>query len=193
MFGIGSTELMVIFVVALLVLGPKSLATISKSLGKALGEFRRVSTDFQRTLNAEVAQEEHEERKKQAEKDLFEKQEQNTPTGTASATNTADMPQQATAAADTAGSQTSANIAGRPGDTVQNGNTSEMNSGTVKAETAENTAGSTTAGTTEVPAPPPGSPVAEAIAAAAAEAAGTDKTDRTVPENPVQNKAGENA
>lgn len=66
MFGIGSTELLVILVVALIVLGPKSLASISRSLGKAMGEFRRVSTDFQRTLNAEVAQEEDEERRKKA-------------------------------------------------------------------------------------------------------------------------------
>lgn len=66
MFGIGSTELLVILVVALIVLGPKSLATVSRSLGKAMGEFRRVSTDFQRTLNAEAAQEEEEERRKLA-------------------------------------------------------------------------------------------------------------------------------
>ncbi len=58
MFGIGSTELLVILLVALVVLGPKSLSGVSRSLGKALGEFRRVSTDFQRTLNAEVAREE---------------------------------------------------------------------------------------------------------------------------------------
>lgn len=66
MFGIGSTELLVILVVALIVLGPKSLAGISRTLGKAMGEFRRVSTDFQRTLNAEAAQEEEAERRRQA-------------------------------------------------------------------------------------------------------------------------------
>ena len=38
-----------------------SVATVSRTLGKAMGEFRRVSTDFQRTLNAEVAREEEEE------------------------------------------------------------------------------------------------------------------------------------
>lgn len=58
MFGIGSTELLIILVVALLVLGPKSLASVSRSLGKVIGEFRRVSTDFQRALNVEAAQEE---------------------------------------------------------------------------------------------------------------------------------------
>ncbi len=73
MFGIGSTELIVIFVVALLVLGPKSLPGIAKTLGKVMGEFRRVTTEFQRTMNAEVAQEEHEKRKKEAEEELFGK------------------------------------------------------------------------------------------------------------------------
>lgn len=62
MFGIGSTELLVILVVALIVLGPKSLATVSRSLGKAMGEFRRVSTDFQRTLNVEAAEAEEREK-----------------------------------------------------------------------------------------------------------------------------------
>ncbi len=58
MFGIGGTELLVIFIVALLVLGPQSLPKIAKTLGKTLGEFRRVSTEFQRTLNAEADEEE---------------------------------------------------------------------------------------------------------------------------------------
>lgn len=71
MFGIGSTELLVILLVALVVLGPKSLPQMARTLGKALGEFRRVSTDFQRTLNTEVDLEEHKERKKAAEKEFF--------------------------------------------------------------------------------------------------------------------------
>ncbi len=58
MFGIGSTELLVILLVALIVLGPKSLAGVSRSLGRAMGEFRKVSNDFQRTLNVEAAREE---------------------------------------------------------------------------------------------------------------------------------------
>lgn len=75
MFGIGGTELLLILVVALLVLGPKSVPQIARTLGKALGEFRRVSTDFQRTLNTEVELEEHEKRKKEAESELFAKTE----------------------------------------------------------------------------------------------------------------------
>ena len=64
MFGIGSTELLVILVVALLVLGPKNLPKIAHTLGRAMGEFRRVSTEFQRTLNTEIAFEEEAEKKK---------------------------------------------------------------------------------------------------------------------------------
>lgn len=55
MFGIGSTELLLILVVALVVLGPRSLAGFARSLGKMMGEFRRVSTEFQRSLNVETA------------------------------------------------------------------------------------------------------------------------------------------
>ena len=55
MFGIGSMELLVILVVALLVLGPKNLPKIAHTIGRAMGEFRRVSTEFQRTLNTEIA------------------------------------------------------------------------------------------------------------------------------------------
>lgn len=71
MFGIGSTELLVILLVALVVLGPKSLAGVAKSLGKAMGEFRRVSTDFQRTLNMEAAEEDA--RAKKAAREKVEK------------------------------------------------------------------------------------------------------------------------
>jgi sec-independent protein translocase protein TatB len=71
MFGIGSSEFLVILIVAFLVIGPSHLPKIAKTLGKAMGEFRRVSTEFQRTLNLEAEKEEHEERKRQAEKEFF--------------------------------------------------------------------------------------------------------------------------
>ncbi|ABB38268.1 twin-arginine translocation protein, TatB subunit [Oleidesulfovibrio alaskensis G20] len=71
MFGIGTTELLVILVVALIVLGPKNLPKAARTLGKGLAEFRRVSTDFQRTINTEVELEEHEKRKQEARKDLY--------------------------------------------------------------------------------------------------------------------------
>ena len=71
MFGIGGTELLVILVIALVVLGPKSVPQIARTLGRAMGDFRKVSTEFQRTLNTEIELDEHEKRKKEAEKELF--------------------------------------------------------------------------------------------------------------------------
>ena len=73
MFGIGSSEFLVILIVAFLVIGPSHLPKIARTLGKAMGEFRRVSTEFQRTLNLEAEKEEHEERRQQAEKEFFSK------------------------------------------------------------------------------------------------------------------------
>ena len=54
MFGIGGTELLVILVVALIVLGPKSVPQIARTLGKAMGEFRKVSTEFQQEAEKEL-------------------------------------------------------------------------------------------------------------------------------------------
>lgn len=64
MFGIGSTELLLILVVTLIVLGPKNLPKIANTLGKAMGQFQKASRDFQRTMNTEIALEEEQEKKK---------------------------------------------------------------------------------------------------------------------------------
>ena len=56
MFGsLGVPEILFILVLALLVFGPRRLPELGRTIGRAMGEFRRASTDLQRTLNNELA------------------------------------------------------------------------------------------------------------------------------------------
>jgi Tat protein translocase TatB subunit len=55
MFGtLGGPELFLIFVVALIVFGPRKLPEIGKSLGKMMAEFRKASNEFRSTIENEV-------------------------------------------------------------------------------------------------------------------------------------------
>ncbi len=59
MFGsIGMSELLIIFVIALIVFGPRKLPELGRSLGKSLGEFKRASNDLRNTLEEEIHVEE---------------------------------------------------------------------------------------------------------------------------------------
>ena len=69
MFGtLGMPELILIFVVALLLFGPRKMPQIGRSIGRAMGEFRRASNEFKRTIEDEVAADEI----REVEKDLKE-------------------------------------------------------------------------------------------------------------------------
>jgi sec-independent protein translocase protein TatA len=57
MFGLGMQELLVILVIALIVVGPKKLPDIAKSLGRGLAEFKRTADEFQSTMLADVSHE----------------------------------------------------------------------------------------------------------------------------------------
>ena len=50
MFNVGGPEVLVILVVALVVLGPQKLPEAARQVGKAMSEFRRMSTGFQSEL-----------------------------------------------------------------------------------------------------------------------------------------------
>jgi TatA/E family protein of Tat protein translocase len=73
MFGIGVPELVVILVVALIFLGPSRLPEVAKALGRALGEFRKATSDIsvelrdvRRTLEKEVREAERDSARKKA-------------------------------------------------------------------------------------------------------------------------------
>ena len=55
MFGIGLPELIIIIVVALLVVGPSKLPELARSMGRALGEFRRMADDVKDTIEHEMS------------------------------------------------------------------------------------------------------------------------------------------
>lgn len=57
MFNIGPLELMVILVIALLVVGPKRLPEVGRSIGRGLREFRRAQDEVQRSIRLSLDEE----------------------------------------------------------------------------------------------------------------------------------------
>ena len=54
MFDIGLQELILIFVIALLVFGPKNLPQLGRSLGRAMREFKKASAEFESTIRTNL-------------------------------------------------------------------------------------------------------------------------------------------
>jgi sec-independent protein translocase protein TatA len=51
---VGVPELIIIFVLALIIFGPRKLPELGRSLGKSLAEFKRASNELRNTLDEEI-------------------------------------------------------------------------------------------------------------------------------------------
>jgi len=58
MFGIGMPELIIIFVIALIVIGPKKLPDLARALGRGMAEFRKATEEVRANLNIGDVEEE---------------------------------------------------------------------------------------------------------------------------------------
>jgi len=54
MFGIGPFEFGVVLVLALLIMGPKKLPELARTLGRGLAEFRRASNELRRSIDLDL-------------------------------------------------------------------------------------------------------------------------------------------
>ncbi|MFW6055308.1 MAG: Sec-independent protein translocase protein TatB [Thermodesulfobacteriota bacterium] len=87
MFGIGTTEVLIILVVALLVIGPSKLPEVAKALGKGMAEFKKMSSDVKRTIDMEthLAEMEQEEKKQKPGREEQDPEQATEPSGPVSA------------------------------------------------------------------------------------------------------------
>lgn len=69
-------DTVVLFVLALLLFGPKKLPLIARQIGKALNEFKRASNEFKAQIESEISQLEYQERQKKLEEQKSESQHQ---------------------------------------------------------------------------------------------------------------------
>jgi len=53
MFGIGMPEMLVILALALIVIGPKKLPDLAKTLGRTMREFKKATSEFKETIQLE--------------------------------------------------------------------------------------------------------------------------------------------
>ena len=71
----GFADTVVLFVLALLLFGPKKLPGIARQIGKALAEFKRASNEFKAQIEAEISQLEVQEKQKAESQKIEQKME----------------------------------------------------------------------------------------------------------------------
>lgn len=56
MFGLGMSEIILILIVGLVVIGPKKLPEVARGLGKGYAEFKKYMNDFKDAVNVDLEQ-----------------------------------------------------------------------------------------------------------------------------------------
>ena len=84
MFGLGMPEILLILALALIIIGPKKLPDLAKTLGKSMREFKGAAQDFKNSINVEtsisdvdIPTEEIKKNVEQANRELADKKESN--------------------------------------------------------------------------------------------------------------------
>ena len=54
MFGIGTSEILIVLLIALLILGPKEIPKIARSIGRGMRELERAKNEFRQSIEFEV-------------------------------------------------------------------------------------------------------------------------------------------
>jgi sec-independent protein translocase protein TatB len=58
MFGIGTSEILIILLIALIVLGPKEIPKVARTLGRAMREFQRITDELRHSIDMEIENDE---------------------------------------------------------------------------------------------------------------------------------------
>ncbi|HZX13808.1 MAG TPA: Sec-independent protein translocase protein TatB [Thermodesulfobacteriota bacterium] len=73
MFGIGTSEILIILLIALIILGPKEIPKIARTLGRTMREFQRATDELKHTIDSEIEIDEEVTSKKPQENTVEEK------------------------------------------------------------------------------------------------------------------------
>jgi len=63
MFGIGTSEVLIILLIALLILGPKEIPRVARTIGRGMRELERAKDEFRKSIEFEADENDDEDRR----------------------------------------------------------------------------------------------------------------------------------